>query len=109
MAGKKKERQEKKEKPLEKKTVKELREEALQIPDVVGVHGMNKEELITALREYKGIPAPEIKKSGSVRDLKKKVLELKQKRDEARAGGATRSQLDIMRRKISRIKKQTRG
>lgn len=97
-----------KEKPLEKWTVKELREAALEIPNIQGVHGMNKEELLEIVREHKGIPAPEKKKSGSVREVKKKVIDLKEKRDREREEGASRQRLDSLRRKISRLKKQTR-
>ena len=73
MAGKKKEQKEKKETPLERRTVKELREEALTLPDVQGVHGMNKEELISILRKAKGIEAPPQKKTEAVRDVKHKI------------------------------------
>lgn len=105
MAEKKKE---KKEKPLDKWTVKELREEALKLPDVVGAHGMNKEELLEIIREARGIPAPQRKKSGTVRELKKKIVALKKVRDEERSAGAESARLDTLRRKISRLKKQTR-
>lgn len=108
MAGKKKEQKEKKEKPLERRTVKELREEALTLPDVQGVHGMNKEELISILRTAKGIEAPPQKKAAAVRDVKHKIAELKKVRDEERGGGAARARLEILRKKISRLKKQTR-
>jgi hypothetical protein len=54
MAGKKKEQKEKKEKPLERRTVKELREEALTIPDVQGVHGMNKGYRSAAAEKNRG-------------------------------------------------------
>ena len=99
----------KKEKPLEKWTVKELREEALQIEGIQGVHGMNKEELIGIVREAKGLPAPEVKKSKNVREIKAKVIGLKKVRDKERAEGATRERLNILRRKLSRLKKQTRS
>lgn len=106
MAEKKKE---KKEKPLEKWTTKELREEALKIPGVQGVHGMNKEELVEVLRQAKGLPAPQKKKkTESVREVKAKILGLKKVRDEERAGGAPRKRLNVLRRKIARLKKQTR-
>jgi hypothetical protein len=108
MAGKKKEQKEKKEKPLERRTVKELREEALTIPDVQGVHGMNKEELISILRKAKGIEAPPQKKTEAVRDVKHKISELKKVRDAERGEGAARARLEILRKKISRLKKQTR-
>jgi hypothetical protein len=109
MAEKKKERKEKKEKPLERWTVKELREEALKIPGVQGVHGMNKEELLVALRKEKGIPEPEKTKAAvSVREIKQKVGELKKVRDAERAEGASRERLNKLRQKISSLKKKTR-
>jgi hypothetical protein len=109
MAGKKKEKKEKKEKPLDRWTVKELREEALQIPNLQGVHGMNKDELLAVVREAKGLSEPPKKsKAKSVRDTKKKVVELKKIRDDERSEGAARSRMRILRRKISRLKKQTR-
>ena len=76
MAEKKKQKG-KKEKPLEKWTIKELREEALQIQGIQGVHGMNKDELIEIVREHKGLPAPEKKKTVNVREIKAKVVDLK--------------------------------
>ena len=108
MAGKKKDQKEKKEKPLERWTVKELREEVLKVPDVKGVHGMNKEELLSILRKARGIEEPPHKKAEAVRDVKVKISALKKVRDEDRAQGAKRARLDILRRKISRLKKQTR-
>jgi len=45
---------EKKEKPLEKLTAKDLRELALTLEGIVGVHAMNKNELIAAIKEAKG-------------------------------------------------------
>ena len=108
MAGKK-ERKEKKEKPIERWTVKEMRDEALKLGDVHGVHGMNKEELMRALRKAKGIPEPERKGVASVRELKAKVQALREARDGERAEGASRKRLAQLRRKISRVKKQTRA
>ncbi len=46
---------EKKEKPLEKMTAKELREVALEIPEIKGVHAMKKEELLAAISEARGM------------------------------------------------------
>ena len=46
---------EKKEKPLDKLTAKDLRELALTLEGIVGVHAMNKNELIAAIKEAKGI------------------------------------------------------
>ncbi len=106
MAEKKKEQ---KEKPLEKWTIKELREEALKIPGVQGVHGLNKAELLAALRAEKGITDTDTKKQGEgVRVIKAKLKEVQKSRDEERAQGATNTRLNILRRKISKLKKQTR-
>ena len=45
-----KKEKEKKEKPLDKMTAKELRELAMSTGSVQGVHGMNKAELIAAIK-----------------------------------------------------------
>lgn len=108
MGSKKKEKDEKKEKPLEDWTIKELREEALKIPNVQGVHGMNKQEIMEALRIEKGLPAPEKKKTDTIRQNKEKAKTLMAKRDDERGAGASRTRLNILRKKISKIKKQTR-
>ncbi len=109
MAGtKKKERKDKKEKPLEKWTIKEMREECLKIEGISGVHGMNKGELLTHLREAKGIAAPVTKGSVNVRETKAKVWELQEVKRQQVQAGATKKQTNIMRKKISRLKKQTR-
>jgi len=104
--GKKKKAE--KEKPLEKMTAKELREIALGIEGITGVHAMNKNELIKAIKKARGI-VDEKKKTTSVdvRAIKAKIKELKAKREEARAAGDKRM-VDILRRKISRLKKKTR-
>jgi len=109
MSPKKKEQKEKKEKPLEDRTIKELREEALQLGTLHGVHGMNKEELVSALRKEKGIPEP--KKTGnlSVREVKAKIATLKTQKEDERTQGASRGRLTILRKKIARLRKQTRS
>lgn len=107
--GQKKERKDKKVKPLDDWTIKELREEAMKVPNVQGIHGMNKQEIIEFLRVEKGLPAPASKKTtDGVRVFKEKVRQMRLKRDEERSAGATRKQLDILRGKISRMKKKTR-
>jgi len=105
--GKKKEQEEKKEKPLDRWTVKELRAEALKIQEVQGVHGMNKEEILSVIRKHRGIAEAPKKKGESVREVKAKVLQLRQARDQERESGASRSRLDILRKKIGRLKKLT--
>lgn len=97
-----------KEKPLEKLTAKELREIALQIEGVTGVHGMNKDELISVIKKARGI-IDERKKATTidVRAIKAKIKELKAKREEVRAAGDKKA-VDQLRRAISRLKKKTR-
>ena len=109
---------EKKEKPLEKMTAKELREMALGLPGVHGVHAMKKEELIAAIRKARGITEAELKKEKQVVAKKEKVVlsisELKQKAKELRAKREELVQqrnwkmAEILRKRISRLKKLTR-
>ncbi len=111
---------ENKEKPLEKMTAKELREMALGLPGIEGVHAMKKEELITAIRAAKGITEPEHKKEKhavaktkkekvvlTVALMKQKVRELRTKREEF-LQGENLKMAEILRRRISRLKKRTR-
>ncbi len=109
---------EKKEKALDKMTAKELREMALGLPGIEGVHAMKKEELITAIRAAKGITEPEPKKEKHVvakkekvvltsAQLKQKVKELRAKREEL-LQGENLKMAEILRRQISRLKKRTR-
>lgn len=109
---------EKKEKPLEKLTAKELREMALGLPGIHGVHAMKKEELIAAIRTAKGITEPEPKKEKRIvakkekvvltaSQLKQKVKELRVKREEILQQKKWRM-AEILRKRISRLKKMTR-
>lgn len=96
------------EKPLEKMTVKELREIALAIPELTGVHGMNKQDLLSAVKAHKGIVEEKTKTtSQSVKSLKKQIRELKAKKLAA-AEEKNRKQTHILRRQLSRLKKKTR-
>jgi hypothetical protein len=104
----KKEKKGKAEKPLEKMTAKELREIALSIPEIQGVHGMNKEELLASIKKARGIEDTVKKKSDiSIRELKSKIKELRAKKEEAREK-KDKQLVDGLRRKISRLKKMTR-
>ena len=96
------------EKPLDKMTVKELREIALNIPDLKGVHGMNKQDLLDTVKAHRGIKTEKPKKSSrSVKEIKKLIRELKARKT-ASAGEMNRKQSEILRRQISRLKKKTR-
>ncbi len=97
-----------KEKPYEKMTAKELREVALGLPGIAGVHGMNKDELVSAIKKAKGIKEEEgAKKDSSVRELKQKIKLLKTKRNGALTADDAK-QATTLRRRISRLKKRCR-
>lgn len=105
------------EKPLDKMTVKELREIAMEIPDITGVHGMKKDELLSVVKKARGITDEEpvkkkkVKKTASgpmsVKEMKQKIVQLRAEREEIRKTG-DRKKLDALRRRINRLKKQTR-
>jgi hypothetical protein len=107
---------EKKERPLDKMTAKELREMAMGLPGIHGVHAMKKAELIAVIRKAKGLPEEEIKKPKagkkekkvySIADLKKKVKELRARKEEALQQQNLKL-AEILRKRISRYKKKTR-
>lgn len=104
----KEQKKDKAKKPLEKMTAKELRETALSISEIQGVHGMNKEELLSAIKKAKGIDDRVKEKSdASIRDLKKKIRELKAQKEQA-CQNRDKKLAAILRKKISRLKKLTR-
>ncbi len=97
-----------KEKPLEKMTAKELREVGKQIPEITGVYGMNKPELISAIKKARGIEKDTKKtSSASVREIKKKIKESRAKRMAALESNDNKM-AEIYRRRIKRLKKKTR-
>jgi hypothetical protein len=106
----KKERKDKKEKPLDRMTATELRKYALELGGITGVHGMNKEELLAAIKEVKGIvdEGKKAQKSVNVRELKQKVKELRAAKAAAYEAGEPSKKINILRRRMSRMKKRTR-
>ncbi|MEW6188336.1 MAG: transcription termination factor Rho [Thermodesulfobacteriota bacterium] len=104
----KKEKTEKKEKPLEKMTAKELRDLALTLPEISGVHGMNKEEVLSAIKKARGIKEVAGKKGGrSMRQLKEQIKNLRTEKIESGENKGRKS-IERLRRRISRLKKKTR-
>ena len=102
-------------KPLDKMTVTDLREIAKEIPEITGVHGMKKPELLSAIKQAKGIEDEPQKKTGPpkpkvtvpkaalkamIRDLKTKRLQALEEKDKQMA--------ERYRRMISKLKKKTR-
>jgi hypothetical protein len=104
----KKERKEKKEKPLDKMTATELRKYALDLGEITGVHGMNKEELLAAIKKVKGIKDEGKGEKVSMRDLKEQARGMRAQKREAVAAGEPRKKIDILRKKANRLKKRTR-
>ncbi len=98
-----------KEKPLEKMTATELRAIAIDMPEITGASGMNKTELIKAIKKVRGVEDSAKKKDAkvSVRQLKEKIRDLKKKRAESLESD-DKKWADIYRRRISRLKKKTR-
>ena len=104
----------KEEKPLDKMTAPELREIAKEIPGVEGVHAMKKEQLLEIIKEYRGIKdeTPKRKKAKKLtgittKQLKEKIAQLKAEKRAAQEARDKRK-VDILRRRINRLKKQTR-
>jgi hypothetical protein len=101
-------KKEAKEKPLEKMTAKELREVGKQTPDITGVYGMNKAELISAIKKARGIiEETTATPDASVREIKKKIKSLKVSCENA-MNENDKKMADIYRRRIIKLKKKTR-
>ena len=101
-------KKEAKEKPLEKMTAKELREVGKQLTEIVGVYGMNKAELISAIKKARGIKEDTTTTpDASIREIKKKIISLKANRENA-LNDNDKKMADIYRRRITKLKKKTR-
>jgi hypothetical protein len=96
-------------KPLEKHTVKELKEMALALGSIQGVSAMKKQELIDAIKVAKGIPLKKERDTSvvSIIDVKKRIKLLKEElavmRETQDKNASNRT-----RRKISKLKKKSR-
>jgi hypothetical protein len=108
-----KENGEKVEKDLDRMTVKELRAIAAGETDLAGIHAMKKAELLAAIKNAKGIPEKKVPKKKvekaelTVKELKAKIVVLKEKKEEFRQASDKRM-LAQLRRRINRTKKRTR-
>jgi hypothetical protein len=99
---------------LEKMTVVKLREEALNYPELTGVHGMKKAELVEELARLMGLPEEEtpkkkakVKKGKTKGGLKKVIKSLKEKRSEVLKAKDAKG-LKIIRKKIKSAKRKLR-
>ncbi len=103
-----KEKKEPKEKPLDRMTAKELREVALGLEGIVGVHAMNKGELLAAVKKAKGIVDDKQRQTSvDVRTIKRKIRELRSQKEGLKETG-DKKKMKILRRRINRLKKKTR-
>ena len=103
-------------KPLEKMTSIELKEMAKTIPGATGVSAMKKADLVSLIREFMVIKeefstepkAKKIKKpKANIKELKTKVVQLRGEKKVAREN-KEKEKVDVLRRRINRLKKQTR-
>jgi hypothetical protein len=98
---------------LDRMTAPDLREIAIKIEGVAGVHAMKKDELLRIVKEARGIPIedPTKKKAAAekatVRQLKEKVGQLRKDKAEAR-GKKDKKQVNVLRRRINRLKKRSK-
>ena len=99
------------EKQLDKMTAKELRDVAKEIPEITGVHGMVKADLLSAVKAARGIedekPAPSAKSTGGGDGIKKVIKYLKKARQTA-LEAKDKKMATIYKRRISRLKKKSR-
>ena len=118
MAEERKNHPAKESKPLEKMTVKDLKEIALAIPHEhteVAVSDMKKGELIEFIKKARGIvdevpakkPKAEKKTVLTRQEIKQKIRSLREEKKAAR-DAREKTKLDIIRRKINRLKKLSR-
>ncbi|WP_432735110.1 hypothetical protein [Maridesulfovibrio sp. FT414] len=96
-------------KPLDKMTVKELRQLCMnKMPLIVGASSMDKETIISNIKEYLGIQDEE----GAVSPYKDRIISIKRKMRELRISkkaAESRKETTQLRRKINKMKKQTRA
>jgi len=96
------------EKPLEKMTATELRDTAKQIPEITGAHGMNKPELVSAIKKARGIEEGQTRKSrGTVREIKRKLRKVRAMQAAA-VENKEKKMAAIYRKRASRLKKKSR-
>jgi len=98
-------------KPLDKMTAKELRQLVMEkIPQITGASGMDKESLLSSIKEVMGITDEEGSKGKAYKDqinsLKKKIKELQAEKIELPKSEKNKRQ--ALRKKIHTLKKRTR-
>lgn len=96
-------------KPLDKMTAKELRQLVMdKIPQITGASGMDKDQLLVAIKDVLGIKDEE---GSKVNPYKEQIHSIKsdiRAMREQKASAGTRKEKDLLRRRINKLKKRTR-
>jgi hypothetical protein len=96
-------------KELQRLTLPKLRDLAKQETDLKGVGGMEKEELIRAIAQAKGIALEEgFKDTNAIHHIKQDIRALKKQKAEILASSGDRKKLKRIKRKIKLEKRLTR-
>lgn len=96
---------------LQKMTVKKLREVALKYPDISGVHGMKKEELIEVLKVVFGIVESADEAKARIAAEKSKIkADMKKFKDERDSALASKDNAKLKKARfhIKRLKRELR-
>ena len=96
---------------LDKMTVKELREAALEIEGLEGVSTMKKEDLLVAVKRARGIEGPRVgpRRATAIHDIKHHLREFRGRREALVADThRDRRQLKSVRRHIKLLKRKVR-
>jgi len=119
MTEESKKKHHKEEKPLEKMTVKELKEVALEIPHdhaTIAVRDMKKDELLAFIKEARGIVDEEPvkkKKKAHVKialtkpEIKAKIRKLQEEKKAVQTS-EDKKKAEILRHRINKLKKKSR-
>ncbi|MEW6333938.1 MAG: transcription termination factor Rho [Thermodesulfobacteriota bacterium] len=115
MAEQTKKKESHEDKPLERMTVKELREVAMVIPHTTAIHDMKKDELLAFIREARGIkdeptakPAKKVVKLKMTRaQIKAKIREIRAMRLQALEADDRKKAVSL-RHRITALKKKSR-
>lgn len=96
-------------KPLDKMTAKELRQLVMdKIPQITGATGMDKDQILVAIKDVLGIKEEEGSKTNpykeQIHSIKADIRAMRE--EKAKAG--SRKDKDILRKRINKLKKRTR-
>ncbi|WP_027366925.1 hypothetical protein [Desulfocurvibacter africanus] len=96
-------------KTLDKMTAKELRQLVMdKIPQITGATGMDKDQLLVAIKDVLGIKEEEGVKNNpykaQIHDIKSDIRSMREQKAKATA----RKDKDILRKRINKLKKRTR-